>query len=104
MDFENREKLIKKEVTDILKKFHKGESLGLSITAILEVISTLRNFDENKVNFILRGLKLPTIQARSTLGADSAYVEGFNEAANQSNFAIDLAITSFKELNDEEKT
>lgn len=103
MDFNNREKLIKKEVRALLVKFHKGESLGLTTKRFLELIDEIRLLDERKLFYVLNGLKLPIIIDEPSLSEEKAFVKGHNQAAEQNNFAVDLAIDSFRQINDEEK-
>lgn len=103
MDFNNREKLIKKEITNLLIKFHKGESLGLTITAFMNMVNEIRALDEHKISYVLKGLRLPKMEGNPMLAEEKAYISGYNEAADQNNFAVNLAINAFKKLNDEEK-
>ena len=103
MDLENRKRLLRKEINGLLVKFHKGESLGLTTTAIMELIQLIQSRDASKICYILYGLKLKRIEDTPNNDRDAIYKEAFNEAADQNNFAVRLAIDSFEALNDEEK-
>lgn len=93
-----RDKLIKKELKELLMNMHKGASFGLTLTAIIDVVKGFRYLDAKKVTYVLQGLKMPDIEGHSTLGEDKAYMRGYNDAVEENNFAIQLAIDAFTEI------
>ena len=103
MDYENRKILLEKEIRSVLIKFHKGGSLGEATTSIVDLVTDTNSLMERKILYVLGGLKMPKLEGKSKLKEDRQFVKGFNDAASQNNFAVQLTIDTFKKINDEEK-
>ena len=96
-DYHN--KLVEKEIRGLLVKFHKGATIGETSRELMGIIKGIRYLDAKKVMYVLKGLEMDSVpMSKADMGVLKAKKEGFNEAVAENNFAIDLSLKAFKEL------
>ena len=88
------DELMHSEIKDLLIKMHKGESLLLTMNKLIEMIKGIRYVEEKKFIYMLEGLHMDKIESMASIEEDPKKVEGFNEAADENNFAVNLAISA----------
>lgn len=87
-------KLVEQEIKELLIKMHKGDSLIGTLNKIMETIKGIRYVDEKKFIYMLQGLHMDKIGGLPDITEDAKKIEGFNEAADENNFAVDLLINA----------
>lgn len=90
----NYDELIIEEIKGLLIKMHKGESLVVTLNKLMEMVKGIRYVEERKFIYLLQGLHMEKIGSMASMGEDPKKIEGFNEAAAENNFAVDLAISA----------
>lgn len=88
MNNEQRLKLIEKEVKELLIDFHKGESYGITLKKLMDVYKGVISADERRFVYVLQGLHM----SRITKGINKEKIEAYNEAVDENNFAVNLAV------------
>jgi len=73
---------------------HKGESLIVTLGKIMEAIRGLRYVDERKFIYMLQGLHMDKMGGLPDVAEDKNKLEGYNEAAEENNFGVKLAISA----------
>ncbi len=98
MNRKEREKLIADDVRSALLVMHKGGPLSDALTHIIELIRGIKYVEDKKFLFLLDGITQEKLEGKDLLEKDKQFIEGFNESAEESNFAIKLAKEVIKEL------
>lgn len=88
MDNEKRLKLIEKEVKELIVAFHNGESYGITLKKLMEVYKGVIHSDERRFIYVLQGLHM----GKRKEDVSKERVEGYNEAVEENNFAVNLAV------------
>ena len=88
------DKLILEEIKKLLITMHKGESLLITLNKIMDTIGGARYVEEKKFLYLLQGLYMDKMGRLPDIAEDKDKIEGFNEAAEENNFAIKLAISA----------
>lgn len=94
MDKDSQEVLVRNEVQELLKKMHNGESLLITLGKIMDTIKGIQYIQDKKFIYMLQGLKQNKINALAATQLDAKYLEGYNEAAEENNFAVKLAVSA----------
>ena len=88
------DELISDEIKELLIKMHKGESLILTLNKLMEMVKGVRYVDERKFIYMLQGLHMDKMGGLPDVAEDKNKIEGYNEAAEENNFGIQLAINA----------
>lgn len=94
MNKDEQDKLISKEIKELLIKMHNGESLILTLNKIRDTINGIKYLEERKFIYMLQGLQQKKISSIAPIEIDANYLEGFNEAVEENNFAVKLAVNA----------
>lgn len=94
MDSNNQDELVKNEIKELLKKMHNGESLLVTLNKIMDTVKGVKYIQEKKFIYMLQGLSINKISALTATQIDENFLEGFNEAAEENNFGVKLAVSA----------
>ena len=94
MKREEQNRMIENDLRELLKDMHNGESLVLTLKKIMEMFKGERYIEERKFLYMLQGLHMDKMGGLPDITEDKKVLEGFNEAAEQNNFAVKLAISA----------
>ena len=92
----DRDKLISKELEQLLIKMHDGESLTTTLNKIMDTIGGIRYLQERQFIFMLEGLYQEKMGGLPDITEDKNKIEGYNEAVDENNFAVDIAMSAIK--------
>jgi len=88
------DELIYNEIKGLLIKMHKGESLTITLNKLMEMYKGVRYVDEKKFIYMLKGLYMDKMGGLPDMAEDKNKLEGYNEAAEENNFGVKLAISA----------
>ena len=92
MDNKDREEIISEDIKDLLIAMHKGVSIPITLTKIMDIMKGIHYMDKKQCVYLLRGLMQYKMEGKPTLAEEKAFFNGHNEAVEENNFAVKLAI------------
>jgi len=103
MDRNQQEKIIEKDIKQILKDMHNGEGLIVPLNKLMDIAKGIKYKDEQKFVYMLQGMIQEKMQGNPILPEDRGYINGHNDAVNENNFSIQIAISAIMDLEEEKE-
>jgi hypothetical protein len=92
MQNSERDKLVEATIKKLLIAMHNGESLTVTLGNIMETMHGIRYIEERKFVYMLQGLYMDKMGGMADMAEDKNKIEGYNEAADENNFAVKLCM------------
>ena len=80
---------------------HQGETIPNTLQKILDIMNGSEYILEKKFIYLLQGIQLEKLRALPVKDEDINYVQGYNDAADENNFAVQLAVEVIMGVHDD---
>jgi len=96
MNNSERDKILQKDIKELLIAMHEGASLTETLKQIMSILKGVRHMEDEKFLYLLDGMAQILLDGKASSDKDRGFLEGWNESANEINFTVKLSKEAIK--------
>lgn len=100
MNNSERDKILEKDIKELLIAMHEGASLINTLKDIMSILKGVRYVEDEKFLYLLDGMVQIPLDGKVTSDKERGFLDGWTESANEINFSIKLAKDLIKSSED----